>query len=301
MPRLTPMPHTEPPTALARAVAAFLAAQEGRNRSPQTRRAYRTDLAQFVAWLREENALLDEPAEVAPAEVADYLTHLSRRGLSGGSRARKLAAIREFFRYLVTIKAVAESPAAGIDTPKVEKHPRAWLNAEEYTRMLAAAGGHARDFCVLTLFLQTGVRISELLALRLEDVDRAAKTLEIRAGKGMKARTIPLEQKALRALKGWLDVRPDGIDPQLFLDYRGEPLKEWGVRDLLEKYRRAAGITEHVTPHSLRHTYASHKAKMKVSPYMLRELLGHASLNTAMIYTHIAKQDITRVQEATAL
>lgn len=283
------------------AIERFLAAQAGKNRSPQTIRCYRTDVTQLADWLAREPMPVTDPDEVTTADLVAYLASLGRRGLTGVSRARKLAAVREFYRFLLATKAVGESPVVGIDTPKVERHARAWLTEEEYHRMLAAAGANPRDFCILTLFLQTGIRIGELVELTLEDVDAKARTLEVRSGKGMKARTIPLEKKALQALKRWSDVRPDEVDDHLFLNYKGEPLKQWGVRDLLEKYRAAAGITKRITPHSLRHTYASHKAKMKMSPYMLQELLGHASLSTTMIYTHLAKQDIKKVQEATAL
>ncbi|MDP9354554.1 MAG: tyrosine-type recombinase/integrase [Chloroflexota bacterium] len=167
--------------------------------------------------------------------------------------------------------------------------------------MLVAAGGHPRDFCILTLFLQTGIRISELCELRLEDIDLAASTLHVRAGKGMAARTIELEKKATRSLKTWLSLRDASPYDYLFLNRDGEPLKEWGVRDLLEKYRTQAGITKKVTPHSLRHTFASAKAQSGVSPFQLKERLGHARLDTTSIYVHLARQNAKKVMEATSL
>ncbi len=285
----------------AAAIERFLRTQEGRNRSPQTLRAYRSDLTQLAAWLRQDNPLLVDPADVTNDDLNAFLADLGRRGLSGVSRARKLAAIREFYRFLTLAGIVEQSPVDGIDTPKREKRGRTYLTPEEYNRLLVTAGGHPRDFCILTLFLQTGIRISELCELRLEDIDLTASTLHVRVGKGMASRTIELEKKALRSLKTWLSRREASPYDRLFLNRDGEPLKEWGVRDLLEKYRVQAGITKKVTPHSLRHTFASAKAQSGVSPFQLKEWLGHARLDTTSIYVHLARQNAKKVMEATSL
>ncbi len=296
---------TEPNSTIAAPFAAaierFLRTQEGRNRSPQTLRAYRSDLTQLAAWLRQDNPLLVDPADVTGDDVNAFLADLGRRGLSGVSRARKLAAIREFYRFLTLADVVEQSPVDGVDTPKREKRGRSYLSPEEYNRLLVAAGGHPRDFCILTLFLQTGIRISELCELRLEDIDLTVSTLHVRVGKGMASRTIELEKKALRSLKTWLSLRESSPYDHLFLNRDGEPLKEWGVRDLLEKYRVQAGITKKVTPHSLRHTFASAKAQSGVSPFQLKEWLGHARLDTTSIYVHMARQNAKKVMEATSL
>lgn len=194
-----------------------LRARAGKNRSPETIRAYRTDLAQFVTWLKTENSLIESPADITVEDVLEYLGALAHRGLSGVSRRRKLAAIREFFRYLRQIKVISEDPTGGIDTPKGEERGRNWLTTTEYNKLLAEAGGNVRDFCLLTVMLQTGVRISELCALTLGDIDLEHHLLQVRAGKGMKARTIPLEKKASSALKGWLKIRPASYHQALFL------------------------------------------------------------------------------------
>ncbi len=285
----------------ATAIERFLRTQEGRNRSPQTLRAYRSDLTQLAAWLRADNSLLVDPADVTGEDLNAFLADLGRRGLSGVSRARKLAAIREFYRFLTLAGVVKQSPVDGVDTPKREKRGRSYLSPEEYNRLLVAAGGHPRDFCILTLFLQTGIRISELCELRLEDIDLTASTLHVRVGKGMASRTIELEKKAVRSLKTWLSLRESNPYDHLFLNRDTEPLKEWGGRDLLEKYRLQAGITKKVTPHSLRHTFASAKAQSGVSPFQLKEWLGHARLDTTSIYVHMARQNAKKVMEATSL
>ncbi len=286
---------------LEASAAAFLRALAGRNVSPQTIRAYATDVRQFIAWLRETNGVVASAGDVSRLDVTEYLAHLAGRGLSGVTRARKLAALREYFRFLEGIEAIARSPLAGIDTPKREQRGRSYLTPEEYNRLLAAAGGHTRDFCILTLFLQTGIRISELCALMLDDVDPKGRTLVVRAGKGQSARTIELEKKGAQALTSWLRVRPDTLSAALFLGRDGQPLKEWGVRDLLAKYCQVAGIKKRITPHSLRHTFASYKAERGVSAFQLKEWLGHRKLDTTQIYVHMARQNAKKVMEATSL
>lgn len=293
-------PTTQHPT-LESSLAAYLRTLAGRNRSRATIVAYRTDVGQFIAWLRETNITIEAPADVMRLDVTEYLAHLSERNLSGVSRARKLAAIREYFRYCQLEGLIDKSPVEGIDTPKTEKRSRNYLSPEEYHRLLAAAGGSPRDYCILMTFLQTGVRVSELCALKLDDIDLINKTLVVRAGKGMHARTIELEKKGVLAFKSWLAVRPMTADDHLFLNRDDEPLGERGVQKLLAKYCSLAGITKRISPHSLRHTFASHKAEAGVSPFQLQQWLGHSSLDTTQIYVHLARKNAKRVMEATSL
>jgi integrase/recombinase XerD len=167
--------------------------------------------------------------------------------------------------------------------------------------LLVAAGGNPRDFAILMTFLQTGVRVSELCALTLDDVDFEAKQLHVRAGKGMSARTIELEKKGTQVLRSWLAVRPKVASDRLFLNRDEEPLGERGVQKLLAKYCQLAGITKRISPHSLRHTFASFKAEAGVSPFQLQQWLGHASLDTTQIYVKLAKKNAKKVMEATSL
>lgn len=292
---------TTTPLTLEASAAAFLRALDGRNLSKQTIRAYTTDLRQFLAWLAETNGVAARPDQVTRLDMTEYLAHLASRQLTGVTRARKLAALREFFGFLEEVGAVARSPLTGIDTPKREQRGRNFLQPDEYNRVLAEAGSNPRDFCILTLFLQTGVRISELCALTVEDIDLKAGTLQVREGKGQQAREIALERKATAALKAWQKARGASATPTLFTNYRDEPLSEWGVRKLLAKYLKAAGINRKITPHSLRHTFASHKARQGVSPFLLKDLLGHKNLATTQIYVHLGKQDAKKVMEATSL
>jgi site-specific recombinase XerD len=279
----------------------FLRTLEAKNRSQATIQAYSTDLRQFITWLRETNITIEVPADIERLDVTEYLAHLAGRGLSGVSRARKLAAMREYFRFLQIEGLIDRSPVDGIDTPKTEKRARNYLTPEEYHRLLAVAGAHPRDYCILMLFLQTGIRVSELCALTLDDIDLVTKTLEVRNGKGMQARTIELEKKGTQALKNWLSVRPETLSDRLFLNRDEEPLGERGVQKLLAKYCQLAGITKRISPHSLRHTFASYKAEAGVSPFQLQQWLGHSSLDTTQIYVHLARKNAKKVMEATSL
>jgi site-specific recombinase XerD len=151
------------------------------------------------------------------------------------------------------------------------------------------------------VFLQTGIRVGELCNLRLSDVDLQSGTLRVAAGKGMKAREIVLEKKAVLALKTYLAARPDTLYDHVFLNYAAEPISARGVRKLVVKYRVRAGITKKASCHSLRHTFASYKAERGVSVFQLQEWLGHENITTTQIYVHNRRQQARKVMEATSL
>jgi integrase/recombinase XerC len=293
--------ESDAPLTLEEAIAAFTTELEAKNRSQATITAYRCDLSQFASFLKQTNYTAQSVDQVERADISEYLADLGRQGLSGITRARKLAAIRELFRFLEGSGVVHRSPAIGLETPKKEKRSRAYHQPDEYRAMLSQAGGNPRDFCVLQLFLQTGLRLSELCQLKIADLDLKAGTLLVRAGKGMQDRELPLEKKAIRAIKSYLDIRPKVSDDSLFLNQYAEPISPRGVQKLVTKYTRAAGITKKAGVHALRHTFATIKAKQEVSPFRLRKWLGHARLDTTQIYVHMAEADDKKVMEATSL
>jgi site-specific recombinase XerD len=250
----------------------------------------------------ETDSTVDTARDIDRAHIVEFLASLSERKLTGVSRARKLAAIREFFRYLADNGFIEKSPAVGIDTPKIERNGKAWLRPDEYSRMLSLAAGSPRDYCILTVFLQTGLRVSELCALRLDDVDLKGKQLTVRSGKGMTARHISLESKGIKALKIWLQLRPSVPHDRVFTNARdGGAITERGVRMLVTKYREGAGITKRASCHALRHTFATVKASKGLSPYHLQRLLGHAKLDTTMVYVHLGRENEAAVMEETSL
>jgi site-specific recombinase XerD len=184
--------------------------------------------------------------------------------------------------------------------PLKERKQRVYLRPDEFTKMLAVAGGNPRDFAILQLFLQTGIRVSELVSLRLDDVDLAGRTIRIN-GKGMHQRESALEKKGTSALKSYLQVRPESFDAHLFLSYQDSGLSITAVKKLVIKYRDAAGLTKRISAHSLRHTFATYKPARGVSAFQLKEWLGPSSISTSAIYVHLAKQDGRKQMEATSL
>ncbi|MAG35314.1 MAG: hypothetical protein CL878_03570 [Dehalococcoidia bacterium] len=305
-PTLTVQPDRPVPASAKRSMlgfedtlAAFLRALDGKNRSPLTRSAYRTDLRQFFAWLAH-NTHAPTPAQVTRADVTEYLAFLAGRKLTGVTRARKLAALREFFRFLVERELLAKSPADGVETPKRERHVRPWLRPDQYRALLTEAAPNPRDFAILQVFLQTGVRVSELCALTLEDLDFERREVTVH-GKGQAERTIPLNKKCRAALQNYFARRPHSPYPQVFLNKEGRPLSQRMVKKLVATYRRRAGIAKRVSCHTLRHTFGSTLAAKGVSPFVLQRLLGHAKLDTTMLYVHLATDSFYDIMEAVSL
>jgi integrase/recombinase XerC len=166
--------------------------------------------------------------------------------------------------------------------------------------MLSLAGANPRDYAILQVFLQTGIRVSELANLTEDDIDFVKPSITVR-GKGSVEREIALEKKGIHALKSYLGIRPESGSDRVFLNYQGEPISERGIRKLVVKYRKEAGITKKASCHTLRHTFATCKAEKGVSAYQLQQWLGHANLNTTQIYVHLGKQNARKIMQDTSI
>jgi integrase/recombinase XerC len=285
---------------LEKGLAGFLDGLAGKNRSGATVRAYQTDIAQFIAFLHANNVSIHTPTEVEKIDVMEYLSALAKKELTGIARARKLSALREYFRFLEGIGVITKSPTTGIETPKREKNGRQFLRSDEYTKMLSLAGANPTDYAILQVFLQTGIRVSELASLTIHNIDFIKPSITVR-GKGSVEREIALEKKGIHALKSYLAIRPESVSQRIFLNYQGEPISERGIRKLVVKYRKEAGITKKASCHTLRHTFATYKAEKGVSPFQLQQWLGHANLNTTQIYVHLGKQNAKKIMQDTSL
>lgn len=283
------------------AIATYTAHLLGRNQSGHTIRAYTTDLAQFAAFLRENDTTVRSPMDVTKAHVSEFMTYLGQCALSGVTRARKLAAVRSLYAFLVRLEIATKNPTTGIDTPKQESRTRTSLRTDEYSRILAAAGSSPRDYAILQVFLQTGIRVSELCGLTVSDVDLVVGTVTVRDGKGRKDREIELEKKAIKALKLYLTLRGASAYAALFLNRYGQPLGDRGVRKLVKRCAEAAGLEKRVSPHIFRHTYASKKAERNINVFQLQQWLGHKDPKTTMRYVHLSRDAAKRLQEATSL
>jgi site-specific recombinase XerD len=277
----------------------FLNSLTARNTSRHTRIAYQTDLRQFFTWLLEHDLTVSAPRHIRRGHIIEYLAFLAQQGRSGVTRARKLAAIREYCKYLVAEELLPASPAGTIPMPKKERKSRVFLREDEYLKLLNAAAGNSRDYAILQLFLQTGIRVAELVGLTLSDIDLDQGEM-LMHGKGSKQRTIYLEKKASLGLKSYLAVRPGSVDQHVFLNYQGTGLSARGVMDIVEKYGKAAGITKKFGCHSLRHTCATYKAKKGYMPRDLQQLLGHEKPETSFIYVHLAN-DPKKMMQQTSL
>ena len=284
---------------LVHTLADYLNSLNGRNLSVHTTIAYQTDITQFLAFLTENDVTVGSPENITRTHLLDYLSHLAGLGRSGVTRTRKLAAIREYFQFLVDAGILPHSPAEKIVRPKNERKQRIFLRVDEYMRLLNAAAGQPRDYAILQLFLQTGIRVAELVSLALADIDLDQGTMLIN-GKGNKQRTIYLEKKATQALRSYLAVRRQSSDQQVFLNYQGAGLSVRGVMDIVEKYRQLAGISKKFSCHSLRHTCATYKAAKGYTPRDLQDLLGHEKPETSFIYVHLAR-DAKKLMEQTSL
>ena len=284
---------------LTHTLADYLNSLNGRNLSVHTTIAYQTDITQFLAFLTENDVTVASPENITRTHILDYLSHLAGLGRSGVTRTRKLAAIREFLQFQVDAGTLPHPPAEHIVRPKNERKQRIFLRVDEYLRLLNAAAGQPRDYAILQLFLQTGIRVAELVSLALADIDLDQGTMLIN-GKGNKQRTIYLEKKATQALRSYLAVRRQSSDQQVFLNYQGNGLSVRGVMDIVEKYRKLAGISKKFSCHSLRHTCATYKAAKGYTPRDLQDLLGHEKPETSFIYVHLAR-DAKKLMEQTSL
>src|SRR5205823_2365641 len=284
---------------LVHTLADYLNSLNGRNLSVHTTIAYQTDITQFLAFLTENDVTVASPENITRTHLLDYLSHLAGLGRSGVTRTRKLAAIREYLQFLVDAGTLPHSPAKKIVRPKNERKQRIFLRVDEYMRLLNAAAGQPRDYAILQLFLQTGIRVAELVGLSLADIDLEAGMMLIN-GKGNKQRTIYLEKKATQALRSYLPNRPRSLDPHIFLNYQGSGLSVRGVMDIVEKYRQLAGISKKFSCHSLRHTCAMYKAVKGYTPPDLQDLLGHKKPETSLIYVHMAR-DARQLMQQTSL
>ncbi len=290
----------EIPTALTTTLTQYLNNLQARNTSEHTITAYRTDVTQFFTWLAENDSTVTTPQHISRSHIIDYLSYLADQGRSGVTRARKLAAIREYCKFLVDENRLPASPAATIAMPKKKRKSRVFLRVDEYMRLLNAAAGHSRDYAILQLFLQTGIRVEELTKLLLTDVDLDGKTMLIH-GKGNKRRTMYLEKKATQALRAHLADRPGSLDQHLFLNYQGTGLSVRGVMDIVKKYCNLAGIAKKFSCRSLRYTCAKHKAAKGFTPRQIQDLLGHEKVETSFISVHLATTDARKLMEQTSL
>jgi integrase/recombinase XerC/integrase/recombinase XerD len=274
-----------------RALAAFEEDLRRVAAAERTRRAYLVDVVQFAGWADSRHL---EPATVGPRDLRRYIAHLSGLRCSPATSARKLAALRGLFRSLREHGQVSQNPADLLSTPRRDSHLPRVLKASEASRLLDAipAGSplQVRDRALFELAYGCGLRAEELVSLRLSDVDHDGEQLRVE-GKGSKTRFVPAGEPAMRALRDYLQrARPAlsrGGEDTLFLSKSGRPLHTSDVRRRLRAWATRAGIPGGVSPHALRHSFATHLLDGGADLRSIQEMLGHSSISTTQIYTRV--------------
>lgn len=269
-----------------------------RNVSINTVEAYRDDLESFVAFLCNDYfSMAREQVELRRVDhltIRAYLAHLARRKLARTSIARHLSALRTFFKYLMREGLAEVNPARGVATPKREKHLPAVMQTSDVALLLEQPDTSTplgiRDRAWLELLYASGLRISELTGIDLDDIELRARLVKVH-GKGSKERIVPFGTKAEAAIRAYLAVRGDLVqDPDeqaLFVNYRGARITTRSVRRLFDDYLRDASLRAGISPHTMRHSFATHLLNAGADLRGIQELLGHASLSTTQKYTHL--------------
>jgi len=308
----------------------FLAVEQGY--SENTIAAYRNDLSQFARFLAKMDLPITSWAEVEKDDIVNYILHLKEREYTSSTVARKVAAIKSFFHFLLAEGIIEDDPTATLDSPKVKKRLPKALSHDLVNRLLAEASKHStpkgqRDKALLELLYATGMRVSELVLLDIDDVnlasanvrcfgkgakeriipvyDRAVRSLEgnVRCfGKGAKERIIPIYDQAVHSLKEYLQKgRPrlvkDTKEKALFLNHRGKRLTRQGLWLIIKRYADEIGMGSDVTPHTLRHSFATHMLSGGAGLREVQRLLGHANISTTQIYTHVNSEQLREVYD----
>lgn len=280
--------------------------QVERNLSPATRGAYRYDLQKFKEFLIRTLGSEPSVSKVSTQHIKDYLSFLQqKRGYKSATLSRTIASIRVFFEYCVQQKHLEFSPAAYIHNPKLPRKLPIYLVESELRQILSAPDisdtWGRRDYAMLVLLSFTGMRRQELVGLNINSIDFERRTAKV-YGKGSKERLIPLNAIVVDALMAWLEVRPAVADPEpLFVNRKGQRLTGRSVYNIVRKYVRRAGILKgKISPHKLRHTFATLLHLGEVDILEIQRLLGHASITSTQIYTHTNTQKLRSAVERIA-
>lgn len=274
--------------------------RHSRNASLHTISSYRIDLEQLTVYLESRKVGFRQVDHVV---LRGFLHELAKMHLAKSSVARKLAAIRSFYKYGLRQGWVDDNPALVVSTPRLDKPVPAFLSEDEMERFLEnpdkddALG--LRDRAILELFYATGIRLSELVGINLEDMGLDDRLLRVR-GKGKKERLVPFGRRARNALDAYLRIRPTLLrenfgDAVVFLNYRGGRISPRSVERIVDKYIRRSLLRRGISPHALRHSFASHLLGRGADLRVIQELLGHESLATTQKYTHLNVRQLMNV------
>jgi integrase/recombinase XerD len=274
--------------------------------SANTVSAYRRDLVKFESFAKKKKLTLES---VTRDDLVDFLSSLFRQKLESRTVARHLVTLRNFFRFSQVQDLIAVDPSVNLESPKIRRSLPGYLRLEDIERLLAEPDDKTaiglRDRAMLDVLYSTGLRVSELISLRVMDLDRAVGCVRC-VGKGDKERIVPIGKKALALVDRYLrDARPKLVpagkqvnSPTLFINRRGSTLSRVGVWKILSGYGRRAGLRVPLTPHMLRHSFATHLLEGGADLRSVQLMLGHSDISTTQIYTHVVEERLKQIYKA---
>ena len=269
-----------------------------KNSSPHTILNYRIDLRSFAQFIGEKDV-----ASIDHLTLRKFLAEMRAKNYSKRTIARKLACLRSFFRFLYREGHIKTNPITAISTPKLDKKLPIVLDEAKVARLVQSPSqddiSGLRDRAILETLYSAGIRVSELVGLDVRNVDLISEVIKV-LGKGSKERMVPIGSPAVSAIRNYLDKR-DGASVKdknaVFLNHNGRRLTDRSIRRILNKYIKATSVAEHISPHSLRHSFATHLLDRGADLRSVQELLGHANLSTTQIYTHVTMDRLKTVYD----
>ncbi len=276
--------------------------QHEKRYSVHTLTGYQRDLGQFQTWLNKKNETAKVIVKADSLDIRQWVASLHRQGVGGITLQRKLSSLRSFYQFLIRKQQLKNNPAVDIRAPKTSRTLPDTLDAEMLTQLLEIPGDSIlaiRDRAIMELFYSSGLRLSELTNLDVEHIDLDEGTLRA-IGKGNKTRILPIGRKAQEALLKWKKNRTilsKDNENALFVSQRGTRISTRSVQQRLNHWRKKQGLEQHIHPHKLRHSFASHILESSGDLRAVQELLGHADISTTQIYTHLDFQHLAKIYD----
>ncbi len=275
-----------------------------RNYSDLTIKAYRRDINDFLDFSEKADKTVDDFANIGHNDIRAYLGKMKNSGLSVATVSRRLSSLRSFFKFLIRVDMLTDNPLSGIRTPRRGRPLPHYLNTRDIGRLLEAPDvrnlSGKRDKAILEVLYSTGMRVGELTSLCFADIDFNQEVIRV-LGKGKKERLVALGRFAASALKGYIDARnthmAGAATDKVFLNRLGTPLTSRSVRRMLDKYLKITGLNSKLSPHSIRHSFATHLLNAGADLRSVQELLGHKNLSTTQIYTHVSTEHLKLIYE----
>ena len=280
-------------------IGKFMEYLNNKNYSEHTTNSYKKDLDFFIEFLKEEKVNI---INVDYKLLRKYLTVLYEKNYSKKTIARHISTLKSFYKYLTKIKKIDVNPMLLIKTPKLDKKLPKFLNYDDLEKILSIPDTTTflgkRDALILELLYSTGVRVSELIAIKISDINFYDHTIFI-LGKGNKERYVMFGSKALDKINDYLNERKNIQTDYLIVNRYGNPITDRGIRKIMHMILKKASLSYKISPHTLRHTFATHMLDSGADIEIVKELLGHESLSTTQIYTHVTSESLKRVYDNT--